>query len=86
MAHYEQKLINGNLYWYRRIYIDGRQKSEYIGKKQPQCLESDRKNYEAAQKRETDRRKIEMEIIRLQRQLNNLWAVDIAWLLFDIDK
>ena len=71
MPHYEQKLINGNLYWYRRTCVDGRQKSEYIGKKQPRCLESDRQN-EAAEKRKADRRKIEMEIIRLQRQLNNL--------------
>lgn len=77
--HYEQKEIpsgSGNFYWYRRYVVEGRQKSEYIGKKIPDLEIAEQSvkkiQYQADRQREIDRREIERKIAELSRQLAQL--------------
>ena len=75
MAHYEQKLVNGNFYWYRRECIAGRQTSTYLGKNLPATAEQcivDRAKFEAARNIEVDRHALELEIIKLQKKLSSM--------------
>lgn len=74
--HYEQKQIppgSGNFYWYRRITVNGRQRSEYVGKKAPpDLLATQKANYEADRAKTEERHQLEAEIRRLTQKLNNL--------------
>lgn len=75
MSHYEQKLINGNLYWYRRENIGGRQTSTYVGVKLPPSAEQslvDRAKFDNDRNLEVVRHEIEAKISKLQRQLKSL--------------
>jgi hypothetical protein len=75
MSHYEQKEIpsgSGNFYWYLRTVEGGRQKSQYVGKKLPHTVESNREKYEADRNIEVNRRKIERKIAELSAQLAQL--------------
>lgn len=74
--HYEQKLIGGNLYWYRRELIGGRQKSTYIGKNLPEKtiieVSAQRLQYQGDRARQKQRAELEQKISQLQAELRKI--------------
>ena len=73
--HYEQKQIppgTGNFYWYRRFIVEGRQRSEYVGRRLPAGVEASQIQYEADRAREKSRHSLELEMKVLQAKIDNL--------------
>lgn len=73
--HYEQKQIppgTGNFYWYRRSMVEGRQRSEYVGRRLPAGVESAQIKYQADRAREEIRHSLELEMRVLQAKIDNL--------------
>jgi hypothetical protein len=61
-----------NFYWYERTYVDGKQKSRYLGKRIPPQFENDRLKFEADRIKEIERADLEEKIAQLREAIKKL--------------